>query len=213
MSSLVCSALSRTGGMRRRTGSALVATLSAVLNNLFRFCSSPAKALRKAEELYVMIANVLYPSSASAPTSNTSVSAASVSVSDSSEVETITKRLDLQQIVEHNAQQLQQAQTAVSATTITAAAAMITLTTRANTDSAVSGALSQEALEAQEFLAASRLVRSRSVDALPPLRSVFALQAQLERGRDRGVQQEVEDRESEPSVTNWAAGFVGYVFV
>lgn len=212
MSSLVCSALSRTGGTRRRTGSALIAKLSAVLNNLFRFCSSPAKALRKAEELYVMIANVLYPSSASTTTSKTSVSAASVSVSDSAEVETITKRLDLQQIVEHNAQKLQQTLTAMSATTITAAAST-TQATRANTDSAVSVALSQEALEAQEFLAASRLVRSRSVDALPPLRSVFALQAQLERERDRGLQQEVEDRESEPSVTNWAAGFIGYVFV
>lgn len=156
-----------------------------------------------------MIANVLCPSSVSATTSNASVSAASASVSDSVEVETITKRLDLLQIVEHNAQQLQQAQTAVSATTITAALTTAQ-TTRANTDSA---ALSQEALEAQEFLAASRLVRSRSVDALPPLRSVFALQAQLERGRDRGVQQEVEDRETEPSVTNWAAGFIGYVFV
>lgn len=148
--------------------------------------SSPAKALRKAEELYQMIASALgRPLEKPRPTPTTATRA---------ETEAIAKRDDISLLNDLRDTAAKQAATAAEDTE--AIAAELTAMSLSATEDAV------EAVEMpEEFRLASQLMRQRSVDALPALVSVF--HPNTADGRT--------PTEAEPAATNWAGEFIGYV--
>lgn len=150
--------------------------------------SSPAKALRKAEELYQMIASALgRPIEKPRPTPTTATRA---------ETEAIAKREDISLLNELRETAAKQAAATENEDDVAVTAELATMSLTGIEDAV-------EVVEMpEEFRLASQLMRQRSVDALPALVSVF--HPDTADGKT--------PTEAEPAATNWAGEFIGYVY-
>jgi uncharacterized protein with PIN domain/endonuclease/exonuclease/phosphatase family metal-dependent hydrolase len=165
--------------------------------------STPAKALRKAEELYQMISQTLNipPMSTSSSMPNTAVlqrqSSATISttIATAQGAQIVVKRQDISLLndLRTDAAQSEYLTEALSSLTITNESVSISVSNTAATSGEafpVSPDMTTESETlSEEFRIASEIMRARSTDSLPLIQSVF--------------------QGNEPEVTNWAGGFMG----